>query len=72
MTHYIEKGGPFAVACAELLKTGLAVPAEAGGRGQERQADQVSMRWVRRRRVGQYGLHLVCGGCDERMKPAGS
>jgi hypothetical protein len=47
-SHYIAKVGPFAIACAELLKTGLhvalAVRAQATGGREEWPAHQVRMR----------------------------
>jgi len=47
-SHYIAKGGPFAIACAELLKTGLQVAlgvrAQATSGREEWPAHQVRMR----------------------------
>jgi hypothetical protein len=45
VSHYIAAGGPFAVACSELL----------AGDGQERAPGQIRLRRLRRGRVGQGG-----------------
>jgi hypothetical protein len=73
-SHYIEKGGPFAVACAELVKTGLEVtwrsvpkpPADGkSGRRTKYECDGCgAAAW------GKEGLHLVCGDCEAPMTEA--
>jgi hypothetical protein len=72
-SHYIAKGGPFAVACAELLKTGLEVtwrsvpkPPPAGKSGQRVKyaCDACgAAAW------GKEGLNIQSGDCEEHMKP---
>jgi predicted SprT family Zn-dependent metalloprotease len=74
MTHYIVDGGPFDVACAELLDGGYAITwkgspspggkAKAGARTKYVCGRCETQAW------GKPDLHIVCGDCDKRMEPA--
>ena len=73
VSHYIETGGPFDRACAELEKSGFAVRyVELWGDEETRKKKAASKTkytcpdcglnaW------GKPEIHLVCGDCDERM-----
>jgi hypothetical protein len=75
VSHYIAAGGPFAVACSELLAAGLDVtwrslprPPATGKSG--RRVKYVcdgcgAAAW------GKEDLSLVCGDCEEVMEPTG-
>lgn len=74
VSHYIEAGGPFDCACAELEKSGFAVRyVELWGDEQARKKKAASKTkytcpdcglnaW------GKPEIHIVCGDCDERME----
>ena len=78
MTHYIEEGGHFAVACAELVGGGFAIPyierwSEGGARTRKVKAasktkytcpDCGANAWAK------PDMHLVCGECAVRMLSA--
>jgi hypothetical protein len=66
--HYIVPGGPFALACAELVKSGFAVRhSELWGDEQARRREYICptcglSAW------GRPIISLVCGDCNERME----
>jgi predicted SprT family Zn-dependent metalloprotease len=73
VSHYIADGGPFAIACAELVRQGFAVRyVELWGDPEARKKKAASKTkytcpdcglnaW------GKPEINLVCGDCDERM-----
>jgi len=66
--HYIAPGGPFALACAELVKSGFVVRyAELWSDERARKTKYVCpvcglCAW------GKPAIELLCGGCNERME----
>lgn len=73
MTHYIAPGGPFAVACAELLRRGLTISfadREDGnsGRGKDPSKTRYTCPDCNANIWGKPNLHVVCGECDAPFK----
>jgi hypothetical protein len=76
MSHYIEPGGPFERACAELIAKGFSPlyidrwtefdemnrKSKAASKTRYTCPRYQAKAWARN------GLHLVCGDCAERMK----
>ena len=68
VSHYVVPGGPFALACAELVKSGFAVRhSELWGDEQARKRKYICptcglSAW------GRPIISLVCGDCNERME----
>ena len=66
--HYIAPGGPFALACAELVKSGFVVRyAELWSNERARKTKYVCpacglCAW------GKPAIEILCGGCNERME----
>jgi predicted SprT family Zn-dependent metalloprotease len=76
VSHYIEHGGPFARACAELMKDGfdaLYVELWSEGAAAKRKKKAASKtRYTcpecQTNAWAKPNVHLVCGECDERME----
>jgi predicted SprT family Zn-dependent metalloprotease len=68
MSHYIEEGGPFAVACAAYLKTGEAfLYRSRSSTGRDRSKKRYICPKCKLTVWGQFGIHLICGTCSARM-----
>jgi predicted SprT family Zn-dependent metalloprotease len=75
VSHTIEKGGKFEVACKKLLKTGLTLPFS-----ERRFTEKETQRAKAKQKVayqcdgcdakvwGKPGMNVVCGDCDETME----
>lgn len=77
VTHEIIKGGPFAVACAKLLKTGYALPyhervvtpeQETRAKAQRQSKTKFCCPECGANAWGKPTLNIVCGDCDETME----
>ena len=77
VSHYIEAGGRFEVACAELIRAGfdpfyVELWTEAGEATRKKKAaskTRYSCPACDANAWAKPGLHLICGDCDERMQP---
>jgi predicted SprT family Zn-dependent metalloprotease len=72
MTHYIVDGGPFDLACRELLAGGVRLEWQSRERpaspAKARSKTKYSCPGCGLNVWGKPGLHVLCGDCDERLE----
>lgn len=74
-THYIEEGGRFDVACAELLKTGwkldwMATPGIGGEKKKDKSKVKFTCPDCGQNAWAKETAKITCGDCDVAMNPA--
>ena len=68
VSHYVVPGGPFALACAELVKSGFAVRYVELWSDEQAPITKYICPACGLGAWGKPAINLVCGSCDERME----